>query len=49
MQSLTIFKPDINKEYKDKDLKNIQTSRKEVINNNEESLEFQLFLIIKIA
>lgn len=43
MQSLTIFKPDINKEYKDKDLKNIQTSRKEVINNNEESLEFQLF------
>ena len=43
MQSLTIFKPVVENEYKDEDLENIKTSRKETINDKEESLEFQLF------
>lgn len=48
MQSLTIFKPDIKKEYKDEELKNIKTSRIETINNSEEKLEFQLFFNEKL-
>ena len=49
MQSLTIFKPDTNREYKENELKNIKTSRKEIINDNEENLEFQLFFNEKIG
>lgn len=49
MQSLTIFKPDTNREYKENELKNIKTSRKEIINDNEENLEFQLFFNKKIG
>lgn len=48
MQSLTIFKPVVENEYKDEDLENIKTSRKETINDKEESLEFQLFFNEKI-
>lgn len=43
MQSISIFKPETNKIYKEEDLKNIKTKRKEIINDVEEELEFQMF------
>jgi hypothetical protein len=43
MQSISIFKPIETKTYCEEELKNIKTKRKEMINDCEEELEFQMF------
>lgn len=48
MQSITIFKPDNVKKYQDDELVNIKRSRKETINDREESLDFQLYFNEKL-
>lgn len=48
MQSITIFKPDNIKKYQDDELVNIKRSRKETINDREESLDFQLYFNEKL-